>query len=169
MIKALSWRFASNWDTFTCWLSKDVPKRGFSQSGMTKFFTVCNFGNILAMTIILFFKMFKIFCRLQKWNKQLIFCFSDNCICIGNCKFSQSSTGYLPSAVNELTKTWKILRNTRWGIFQINFSQNDAKHRINVLLWRLRKVLGHFHMLTVNACYETGVSTEWSDKNSHSQ
>ena len=80
-------------DTFTFWLSKRVPKRCFLQSNMTKFFTVCNFGNklamniifliklfkiwcryeklyTLAMTTIFLFEMFKILCRIQKWNKK---------------------------------------------------------------------------------------------------
>ena len=67
---ALKGHFAGIWDTFTCWLSKRVPKRRFLQKGLTKFFTVCNFGNTSAMTIIFFLKTFKIWCRFQKWNKK---------------------------------------------------------------------------------------------------
>ena len=50
----------------------------------------------------LFFKMFQIWCRFQQWNKNLrkFFSFSDRCIWIGSCKFSQYWTGYLPSAFN---------------------------------------------------------------------
>ena len=57
-------------DTFTCWLPKRVPKRRFLQKGLMKFFTVYNFGNTLAMTIIFYFKMFNIWCRFLKWNKK---------------------------------------------------------------------------------------------------
>ena len=63
--------FAIIRDTFTCLLSKGVPKRHFLQGGVTKFSTVCNFGSTLAMTMIFFFKMFKIWYRFQKWNKKL--------------------------------------------------------------------------------------------------
>ena len=53
---------ASILDAFTCWLSKRVLKERFLESGLTKIFTVSSFLNTLAMTIILFFKMFKIWC-----------------------------------------------------------------------------------------------------------
>ena len=49
--------FAIIWDDFTCWLSKRVLKRRFSESGLSKIFKVSIFANTLAMTIILFFKM----------------------------------------------------------------------------------------------------------------
>ena len=62
--------FASIWDAFTCWLSMRALKRRLLGSGLSKFFTACNFGNILAMTIIFCFKMFKIWCRFQKWKKK---------------------------------------------------------------------------------------------------
>ena len=87
-----------NRGTFIFWLSKRVPKQRFLQSNLTKFFTVCSFGNKLAMNIIFliklfkiwcrfqklhtlamttfFFKMFKISCRIQKWNKKFRKCFS---------------------------------------------------------------------------------------------
>ena len=42
------------WGAFTCSLSKRVLKQSFLESGLTKFFTVCNFGNTLAMTSIFF-------------------------------------------------------------------------------------------------------------------
>ena len=121
--------FASICDTFTCWLSRRVLKLRFLESGLSKIFTVPNLGNTLAMTIILFFKMFKIWRRFQKWIKKLrkMFCFWDNCIWIGSCKFSQSWTGYLPPAVNLLRNTTKTSPNTRGHIFQINFPQNDEK------------------------------------------
>ena len=63
--------FATIRDTFTCRLSKRVPKRRFLQSGVTKFFTDCNFGKTLAKTIISCSKMFKIWCTFEKWNKKL--------------------------------------------------------------------------------------------------
>ena len=63
--------FASIWNAYTCWLSKRVLEPRLLESGLNKIFTVCNFGNILAMTIILFSKLFKIWRRFQKWNKKL--------------------------------------------------------------------------------------------------
>ena len=62
---------ASIWNAYTCCLSKRVLKRRFLESGLTKTFTVSSFGNTLAMRIIPFFKMFKIWCRFQKWNTKM--------------------------------------------------------------------------------------------------
>ena len=63
----------SIWDRLRCWLSKDVLKRRFLGSRLTKSLTVCNFTNTLGMTIIFFLKMFKISCRLEKVNKKIFF------------------------------------------------------------------------------------------------
>ena len=63
--------FTNVWDPSTCWLSRGVLKRCFLKSGLTKSFTVCNFRNKVAMTIIFFFKMLKIWCRFRKWNKKV--------------------------------------------------------------------------------------------------
>ena len=55
---------------YHCWLSKVVLKHCFLESGLTKSFTACKFRNKKAMTIIFFLKMFKIWCRFQKWEKK---------------------------------------------------------------------------------------------------
>ena len=62
-------------------------------------------------------------------NKKLEkgFGFSGNCIRIGSGKLSQSSTGYLSSAVNILTNNPNTSPKTRGEIFQINFPENDEK------------------------------------------
>ena len=71
----ISWKcshsdFARVWDPLTCWLSKGVLKQCFLESNLTKFFTACKFRNKKAMTIIFFCKIFKIWCRFQKWNQK---------------------------------------------------------------------------------------------------
>ena len=58
-------------DPLTCWQSEGVLERCFLKSGLTTFFTFCNFRNKVGMAIIFFFKMFKIWCRFQKWNKKI--------------------------------------------------------------------------------------------------
>ena len=118
------------WDAFTCSLSKRFLKQRFLECDLSKIFRVCNFGNTLAMTIIFSFKKFKNWCRFRNWkkkNKKKFFYFSDSCIWIKNCKFSQSWKKYLPSAVNLLTLTPKISPKTRGDIFQIYFNENDEK------------------------------------------
>ena len=73
---------ASIWDYFTCWLSKRFLKHRFLKSPLTKIFTVCNFGNRLAMTSILFFRMFKIYVDAKNGtkNREKVFSISNNCI-----------------------------------------------------------------------------------------
>ena len=63
--------FTRVWDPLICWLSNGVLKWCFLEIALTKSLTVCNFWNEVAMAIILFFKMFKIWCRIQKWNKKM--------------------------------------------------------------------------------------------------
>ena len=46
--------FGSIFDNLTCWVSKCFLKQRFLESFLTKIFTVCNFRNTLAMTIIFF-------------------------------------------------------------------------------------------------------------------
>ena len=46
--------FTSVWYRLTCWLSKDVLRRGSIVNGVTKPWTVANFGNTLAMAIFFF-------------------------------------------------------------------------------------------------------------------
>ena len=88
--------FTRFWKSLTCWLSKEFLKRCFLKSGLTKSFTVCNFRNKVAMTIIFFFKMFKIWCRFQKWIKKIenFFGFKDHWIWVGDNKFSKSPQEY---------------------------------------------------------------------------
>ena len=61
---------------FTCSISRRVLKRRFLESGLTKIFTVCSFGNTVTMTIIFFFKIFKIWCRFKKRNEKFRKCLS---------------------------------------------------------------------------------------------
>ena len=117
------WKFSHTdctrvWDPLTCWLSTGALERCFSDSGLTKSLTVCNFRNKVAMTIIFFFKMFKIWFRFQKWNKRMkkAFGFKDNCNWIGDDKFWQSRTGYLSLAVNVLRNTPKIQHITKGDV-----------------------------------------------------
>ena len=132
MIKALSWRFCNCLGRFHVLTSQTCSETALFRECYMQFFSVCYFGNtlaILAMTIIFFFKIFKIWCTFQKWNKKLRkkFYFSDSCIWIVCCKFSQSWTKYLPSAVNVLTLTNQISPKSGGDIFQINSKEKDQK------------------------------------------
>ena len=107
-----------------------------------KFFIVCNFGNTLAMSIIFFIKMFKIWCIFQKWNKKLekVFPFSGTCIWLGSCKFSQYWTRYLPSGVNVLTNTLRF-QLTLGEIFSKSTSLKLMKKDAKTSLMEISHVL----------------------------
>ena len=53
-------------DSLTCWLSNNVLKHCFLESGLTITFTVFYFRNKVAMTIIFLSKMFQTWYRFQK-------------------------------------------------------------------------------------------------------
>ena len=93
--------FTRVWDHLTCGLWKGVLKRCFLESGLTKSLTVFNFRNKVAMTIIFFFfwkcLKFDVDSRKGLKEREKNFGFSDNCIWIGEEKFSQSRTGYMSS------------------------------------------------------------------------
>ena len=118
------------WETLTCWLSTGVLKRCFLESGLMKSFTVCNFRNKVATTIILFFSKclkFDAYSRngLKKFEK--VFGFRDHCNWFGDDNFSKSRKGYLSLAVNVLRNTPKIFHITKGDIFQVSFCQSDEK------------------------------------------
>ena len=69
MVKVLSGRFYLCLEPFNLLTVEDVLRRRWIVSGVTKPWTVANFGNTLAMTIIFFWKMFEMWWRFHKWNK----------------------------------------------------------------------------------------------------
>ena len=130
MVKCSHADFTSVGDPLTCWLSKEVLRRRFFESLLTKLLTVCKFGNNLAITIFFFLKMFKIWWRFQKRNKKIrkkFFFFSDNCVSMRNGKFSQSGTVHLSSTENVLTNTPKMSNFYKGDIFQIISAQSDEE------------------------------------------
>ena len=56
MVKILSENFTSVGNRLTCLLSKDVLRRRWIVSAVTNTWTLANFGNTLAMTILFFFE-----------------------------------------------------------------------------------------------------------------
>ena len=144
--------FARVSDPLTCSPSKGVLERCFLKSGLITFFTLCNFRNKVAMRIIFFFKMFKIWFRFQKWNKKIrkFVGFIDKIIWIGDEKCTKSRTEYLSLAVN-------MLRN-----------KPKMKKMLKGLLCRFHKTLGHFNMLIVKVVSGTVFFKEWSNQVFHS-
>ena len=47
------------------------PERGVFKHLSKTLFTVCNIENTYAMRVILFFKMFRLWCRFRKWTKKI--------------------------------------------------------------------------------------------------
>ena len=76
---------------------------------------------------------------------KIFFIFENNCIWIRSCKFSQSWTGHLPSAVYVLTKTAKISPKNREDTFGINFAENHEKQDKSALMeiWQVFGMLSY--------------------------
>ena len=80
----------------------------------------------------------------QKIDK--IFSFLDNCVCIGSRSFPQFQREYLPSVVNVVTNTPKILHITKRDTFQISFPQSERKDD-KIALMQIPQVFGTlFHV-----------------------
>ena len=110
MIKWYHANFTRVWDPLICWISKGALKRCYLEIALTESFRVSNFRNKVAMTIIFFSKCLKFDEESRNGTKQSekLFGFKDNCIWVGEGKFSQSRTGYLSLAVNVLRNNSKI-------------------------------------------------------------
>ena len=121
--------FPSIRDTLTCRLSKRVPRRPLLQSCVTKFFIVCNFGNTLAMTIIIFFKMCKTWYGIQIWNRKLRKRFSFLRYLHLNWELQILAILNRRLAIDSqcANKHPYISSHSRGDIFQINFPQNNEK------------------------------------------
>ena len=145
---------------------KLVLKRRFLDSALAEIFTVCNSDIHQRWQTSFFPKCLKFDVDSRNWikNWEKVYCFSDNCIWIGSCKFSQPWTGYLPSAVTVLTNTSKISPNTRGEIFQINFNENDEKTWLKPSHGDFSSFYLRFDMLTVEACSETALFRECSNQ-----
>ena len=128
MIKALSRRFPKYLERFHIMTPKACSEMALFRELSNQHFHSLQFQKYISYDDHLFFLRclkFEVDSRNGIKNREKVFCFSDNCMGIGSCKFAQYSIGYLPSEVNLLTNTPKISHNTRGDIFQINFSEND--------------------------------------------
>ena len=63
--------FSSVSDHLTCWLSISVLTPRSLGISATTLFAVYNIGNKWAIRVIFFLKLFKIWCRFQKWKEKL--------------------------------------------------------------------------------------------------
>ena len=119
------WDFISVSACFPCYLSKGPPKRDFLDIYLTTFSGVRKFKNTSAMRLIFLLKMFKIECEFReckkkKENWENIFRFWENCIWRCCNKLPLLRRKYLPSAVNGLTNSPKILHINCRDFFNLN-------------------------------------------------
>ena len=121
-----------------------VLKQRFLGSVLTKFFTVDNFENTSALTNIFSFKMFKIWCRFQKWLKKFRKRFSFFRELHLNCylQILPILNRTLAILSQLLTNSTMTSPNTRGDIFQTNFPEKDEKtwskcsHREFACIWK---------------------------------
>ena len=113
-----------------CYFWRSPLKRDFLGIYLTTFFVVCKFKNTSAIRLISFLKMFKIECQFRNWKKknwEKIFRSWVNCIWKCCYKLSLLRREYLPSAVNGLTNSPKILHITKRDFFNLNCLHRDQE------------------------------------------
>ena len=154
------------WDILTCWLSKDALKRRFLESVLTKFLTFCNFGKTLAMTIFICLKMFKVWCRFNKWNKK------------SRKSFSFLTQLHLNRERQIVTIQNRILvirsecvdkhpydsKLQQGRYFPSHLHSERWQNIIKVHSCWFEKYLTPFNIMTVKGCSETAVFREWSNQ-----
>ena len=107
---------------------KGPHKHDFLDIYLTTYFRVSNFGNRLAMWVMSFSKIFKIYSKFKKCkkkNRKKVFCSSDDSIWIGCVKLSLLRRECLSLAVNVLTNSPKIVHITNRDFFQLNCLHKD--------------------------------------------
>ena len=127
MIKVKLCRFEPCLGTFIMLIVDVSSDMGLFTHLSNYVFRVRVFGNAKAVRVIFFFKMFNIEFRFQKFSKKWrkIFCFWDNCICIGIVKLSLLRAGYFSSDANVLTSCPKIFHFNKKDFFQLNWLSSD--------------------------------------------
>ena len=127
MLKVLWCWFQQCFGTFTILLVKGSSETGGFRLLSDEVFGVPNSGNTKSMTVIFYFKLFKIYCRFQKSRKKLRkrFCFWDNCISIGIVKLCLLRKQYFSSAANVLTGSPKICHVNNIDVLELNWVGSD--------------------------------------------
>ena len=146
MIKVLWSRFQQCLDMFTMLLVESSSKTGLFRHLFDHVFWICNFGNTKSIKVIPFFKIFKIYFRLQKCSKKLrkSFFIWDNCIWIGIVKLSLLRRGYFSSAANVLKsspKTCMSIRETFSNSINLAVTNESDKGAV-MQIWIM---LGHVY------------------------
>ena len=133
------------WDTLTWWLPKGVLKQRFLESDLTQSFTLFNFGNTLAMTIIFSSKCLKIDVNSRNGTKtsENVSQILDNSIWNGRGRFSQFRRGYSPSTIIVSATPLKFQKSQR-DTFRKTISFRVMKNYNKKALMKISQVFGTF-------------------------
>ena len=133
-------------------------KQDFLDIYLTTFSGVRKLKNISAIKGIFFLEVFKIESKFRKCkrkkSRKISPCW-DNCILKCCNKFPLFRREYLPSAVNGLTSSPKILHISQRDLFNPNFLQRSI-NMVNLLPLRFQQFFGPFTLLPVKGSSETG-------------
>ena len=145
---------------------KDVLRRRWIVSGVTKPCTVAKLGNTLAMRIFFFLDMWKIWWRFHKWNKEPTKCF------LFLKWLDLNKERHILTIRNRI-----LVISGPWGnkqpyvsklqsgrCFPNYFSSQWSKNMLKLLSWRFYQHLEPFNKLTVEGCFETALNIKWRDQ-----
>ena len=159
MVKVLPFKFQHIWARLPWCFSKDPLKRDFWDIDLTRFFWVCNFGNISGMRVIFFQKMFKIQTRFQKCikNQENLFAFeiiASELVAL-NCLYQEQNTCHRHSVSCErvlrfcMSLTETFCKSIVFTV--INKYGKGADMQISTMFWRVDHVA--FRMIPWNGTF----------------
>ena len=122
------------------------------------------------MRIIFFFKMFEIWCRFEKWNKEIrkfffFFQITEFQFGVANSQNIEQETCH---RISMSSKTLLRFHLTLGATFSKSTSLTMMKIMKKALSRRFRKYFGRFHMFIFKACSETALFGEWTNQDFHS-
>ena len=144
---------------------KTCSETAFFTEWLTTSLTVCNFRNKVAMTIMSFFKMFKIWCWFPEMEhmtdlKLLVLKVTAFECWTENCHSPQQDTCHWLSMCSETPLRFNI--SLREG-YSKSSSPEWWKNMMKLPSCRFYKTLGRFNMLTLKHCSETVFFRQWSN------
>ena len=124
----LMWlRFEQCLGTFTMLLVEGSSETGLFRRLSDYVFGIRNFESTKSMRVNLYSKIlkFNVYFKNSAKNWEKLFCFSDNCIWIGNIKLFLLTTGHYSSVANMLTSSPKIWDVNKRDFFEHYFLASD--------------------------------------------
>ena len=141
----------------TCSLGNGSLKQDYPNISLAKSLTVYNWRNTLAMNVIFFFKMFKIWRRLKELREKLRKCFYlfRWLHFIKHLHIPNITKRILVISSQCFNKDFSEFKYQSEKVSPSQFCSEWQRNLIKLLSWAFRKCFGPFSMLTIEVCFDT--------------